>query len=87
MSIAQTVILPCKLLITNGANVNAVDRNNSTPLHLASGSGITEIAEILVENGANVNAVNISGLTPLQAAEMNGAKEIMELLIKHGGHK
>lgn len=59
-----------RLLVKNGANVNAIDKKGkTTPLHLVAGVGNSDefydIAELLVENGANVNARNADGVTPL----------------------
>ena len=58
-----------KILIEKGANVNALDSYESTPLHYAArynNSG--EAVKILIERGANVNALNIDELTPLDYA-------------------
>ena len=41
-----------KLLIQQGADVNARDANNSTPLHLASSWGKVESMRLLIEHTA-----------------------------------
>ncbi|HJD55708.1 MAG TPA: ankyrin repeat domain-containing protein [Rickettsia endosymbiont of Pyrocoelia pectoralis] len=51
-----------KDLIKQGADINALDNNNTTPLHSAR---TLEIAKILKANGANVHAKNIHHHTPL----------------------
>ena len=45
-----------KLLIDNGADINAKDREWDTPLHLAAEKGNTELARLLIDKGADVNA-------------------------------
>lgn len=61
-----------KLLIEKGANVNALDSDRNTPLHIAA-QGKTddhhEAAELLIAAGADVNAFNGDQETPLDGAE------------------
>ena len=45
-----------ELLIANGANVNAKDKDGGTPLLHATLSGHREIVELLISKGADVNA-------------------------------
>lgn len=44
-----------KFLITNGANINQLDANGTTPLHYASRMGSAEIVKLLCSKGANPN--------------------------------
>ena len=46
-----------KHLINEGADVNAKDVYEKTPLHWAAEKGHKEIVEILLKKGANVNSV------------------------------
>ena len=57
---------------------------HSTPLHLASSSGIPEIVRILVEKGSDVNAQNEIHMTPLHRASHRGHAKSVQLLINHG---
>ena len=46
-----------KVLIRNGANVNAVDKDIWKALHYAASRGHIDVAKVLIQNGADVNAV------------------------------
>jgi len=54
-----------KLLLKNGADVNARDKQDMTALMWASERGHTEMVKLLLENGADVNANNNDGQTAL----------------------
>merc|ERR1719205_367778 len=54
-----------KFLITNGAMINAKDKDESTPLHFAARSGNVGIVKLLIENGAIIDAQKKYRYTPL----------------------
>ncbi len=62
-----------KILVEAGANVNAVNEADFTPLHGAAFRGLNEIIQYLVEHGANINARDFRGRTPYRIAE--GSKQ------------
>jgi len=74
-------------MLDKGADVNARDTLQNTPLHGAAEAGKTEVAELLIRMGADVNAKNVDGLvhigfsTPLHEA---ANAEVAELLIRKG---
>jgi ankyrin repeat protein len=79
-----------ELLISEGADVNAITLEGSTPLHFAAWNGRKEIAEILIDNGADLNVINneLAGtpfITALDWAIQQGKTETADLLRKHGG--
>ena len=73
-----------KLLIAQGADVNAKTEGGDTPLHFAASMGHKEIAELLIANGADVNAKSQHEHTPLHFAARTGEKEVAGLLIDKG---
>ena len=71
-----------------GADVNAKDGWEWTPLHIAAGKSHKEIIELLIGKGADVNALNNKGDTPLDLAMPDSpfdSTELADLLRKHGG--
>lgn len=73
-----------KLLISRGANVNATDYLNRTPLHYATKKKATKVAEVLISNGANIDAKTTKGWTPLFEASRWESFDIMDMLIQAG---
>ena len=59
-----------ELLIEKGADVNAVGKSETTPLHLAAYWDHKDIAELLINNGADVNAEGKQGETPFDSASL-----------------
>ena len=49
-------IVAVRRLLERGANVNARDNSQETPLHHAAYWGKTEVAALLIQKGAKVNA-------------------------------
>ncbi|WP_020531549.1 ankyrin repeat domain-containing protein [Flexithrix dorotheae] len=74
-----------KLLIENGANVNARQMQGVTPLHSAAHNGEAEIVKLLLENGAKVNAKLETGQTALAMAIDKNFGAITDLLREKGG--
>lgn len=75
-----------RFLIENGANVNAGNHWNNTPLHLVARQGNEEFVKLLLAHGAQVNAKNFSDETPLHwAAEVN-CLGVLEILLDNGAN-
>ena len=47
-----------KVLIENGADVNAVQKDKWSALHFVARNGYVDVVKVLIENGADVNAVH-----------------------------
>ena len=52
----------------NAKNVNGVDGQGRTPLHVAAIAGQHEVVQILVQARSNVHLTDAEGMTPLQSA-------------------
>ena len=72
-----------KDLLAEGADVNAMDKDGNTPLHIVTHSGHKEMIKLLISNGADVNAKGRFG-TPIHNAVSSGYKEIVQLLVDEG---
>ena len=75
-----------KALVEAGADVNARDANQATPLHWAVATGRTNlpILQYLVDHGADVNTKNAWDITPLHSAALNGDAPAVERLLELG---
>ena len=72
-----------KLLLENGANLNATNGFEKSVLHTAVSRGNYEMSEWLLNNGAYVDSQNKNKDTPLHNAA-NGNIDLCTLLLKHG---
>lgn len=75
-------IAAVELLLQNGANIEAVDSWNQTPLIHAVCLGHTKVFEFLLKNKANPNAKDIHSRTALMYAANKNNIEIIDLLLK-----
>ncbi len=72
-----------KLLLDKGADINAKNKRNSTPLHWAIHDE-TKV-RLLVTRGADIHAKQIEGRTPLyQAAVLANGSAVVRLLLEKG---
>ncbi|KAH3722026.1 hypothetical protein DPMN_064975, partial [Dreissena polymorpha] len=71
------------ILVRNGANVNCLDKDGSTPLHKCCSGNKAGIISILINEGkANVNERNPkSGWSPLHTAAFKGHLECIKILL------
>ena len=72
-------------VINKGANVNAKDKHQFTPLHHAASRGNLHAVQRLVKRGAKQNARDtLFGRTPLSMAVSEGRTEVVRYLLKSG---
>ncbi|XP_005105087.1 serine/threonine-protein phosphatase 6 regulatory ankyrin repeat subunit B [Aplysia californica] len=72
-----------KLLQAN-ADINAVDEDGNTGLHLACSESNIPVVRLLIERGADVNARDVDGETPLVRVCLARNVELIDLLLKAG---
>jgi ankyrin repeat protein len=84
-AIAERHVELAALLVAKGANVNARNLSQLTPLHfLAANLHDRNLAELLIRHGADVNAKDQAGHTPLEGAMRAHNDEVTEVLRGHG---
>jgi ankyrin repeat protein len=72
-----------RCLLAHGADIDALDDDHASPLHLASYWGCVTGAQLLLERGANVHLEDEKGRTPFQVASEEHHEEITKLLSGH----
>ena len=74
-----------ELLLDEGnGQINALDGERNTPLHLAAGMGHEKVANAIVERGGSLNLRNVEGQTPRQLALANGHTKLARTLERLG---
>ncbi|HEY0323557.1 MAG TPA: ankyrin repeat domain-containing protein [Pyrinomonadaceae bacterium] len=73
-----------KLLVAQGADVNALSRDEWTPLMIASLGGDVEMVKTLFGNGAALHDAGGKGWTALMIATIEGQTDVVRALLEHG---
>ena len=73
-----------KLLVEKGADIHAVERLGSTPLHAAAGKGQTDTVNYLLNQGADINSRSVAGYSALFCALNRGHAATAKALIERG---
>ena len=76
-----------KLLLSNGADVKAVDEDNWTALIWAAWTGMPTVVEELVKAGSDVNALDNKKQSALMIAAQRGNDKVVEILINAGADR
>ncbi|KAI2601749.1 ankyrin [Hypoxylon sp. NC1633] len=74
-------------LLEKGADVNALDKDENTPLHVAilsKSSKTDEIVRKLISNGAELDFRDDNGATPLMLAAKDGLWNVVKILLDAG---
>ena len=73
-----------RLLLTDGADVNAKDKFSQTALMYSSRVGNIDLVRLLVESGADLNITAKYNLSALMLAVINEHPEVVRFLITAG---
>ena len=74
-----------QIIIEHGADVNATNKQNITPLMVASSKGNVDAMNVLLNARADPNVTSVDGGTWLHAAlEGDCSKEALQVIIEHG---
>ncbi len=73
-----------ELFLDLGADVNAQNHNQETPLHLAVYQGSTEVVSKLLAAGADPNLTDQQGTAPMHVAIDRHNLPLFQLLVDHG---
>jgi ankyrin repeat protein len=73
-----------KLLLNNGAELEAKSNDGPTPLLSAASNGHAAIVKLLIDNGAELEAKDYYGWTALSLAANNGHEALVKLLLEKG---
>ena len=78
-----------RLLIENGADVNAQEIKGWSPLHFATQSNLPGLVKLLIEKGANLNSQDAWGNVPLLRAlhSCDSETETVSILLQAGADK
>ncbi|OMJ65898.1 hypothetical protein SteCoe_37454 [Stentor coeruleus] len=68
-----------KLLVRSGANINAVDATDNTPVHYSAQVGSKDFLEWLISKGPDLSIKNSEGKT---AVEMSTRESVQEVFLK-----
>lgn len=76
----------CRLLISAGAVVDAINNKGSSPLHMACLSSTADpaIAQLLLDGGAFIDARDDRGTTPVLAAAANNRLDLLHFFLAEG---
>jgi uncharacterized protein len=69
-----------RLLVTKGANLNAVAPNGLTPLMLAAKNGYPDVVKVLIQAGANRDLLDPKGSSALEIAIRAGNADVADLM-------
>jgi ankyrin repeat protein len=77
-----------KLMVSYGANIDAVNNYRCTPLHKGAGGekDCLKLCEILLKHKAKIDAVDEVGDQPLHWACQKGHSETVKLMVSYGGN-
>jgi ankyrin repeat protein len=73
-----------RVLLKHGADTEARDNSDFSPLEQVANNGHAELAQVLLEHGADANARDKTRCTPLYWASGIGQLAVAQVLLSHG---
>ncbi|XP_060140160.1 protein phosphatase 1 regulatory inhibitor subunit 16B isoform X2 [Globicephala melas] len=80
----QQMISDIHCMIAAGQDLDWIDAQGATLLHIAGANGYLRAAELLLDHGVRVDVKDWDGWEPLHAAAFWGQMQMAELLVSHG---
>ena len=71
-----------EVLLGQGAEINATDKNGWTPLHCAARAGYLDVVKLLVESGASPKNETNLGSAPIWFAASEGHNDVLKYLME-----
>ena len=84
--ISRNNISAIRYLILTGVNINILDEDRTSPLHVACACSSLEVVEEVLNQGAMINIPDIVGWTALHIACYCLRADVVLLLLKKGAH-
>ena len=84
--ISKNNIAAIRYLIMSGVNINILDEDRTSPLHVACACSSLEVVEEILNQGAMINIPDIVGWTALHIACYCLRADVVLLLLKKGAH-
>uniref|UniRef100_A0AAQ4Q9F5 Ankyrin 1, erythrocytic b n=1 Tax=Gasterosteus aculeatus aculeatus TaxID=481459 RepID=A0AAQ4Q9F5_GASAC len=76
-------VMMVRLLLDRGAQIDAVTKDELTPLHCAARNGHARIIEILLEHGAPIQAKTKNGLSPIHMSAQGDHMDCVRQLLQY----
>ena len=76
-----------KVLVSRGANINVIDKNNQTPIFYSINNGNLVAVKLFLPKVKNINLQNGKGDTCLTLAAYSGFVSIVKVLLAQGAEK
>ncbi|KAL3848329.1 hypothetical protein ACJMK2_019197 [Sinanodonta woodiana] len=84
LDIPRQMLAEVKNLLVSGADMNALNSNGISLLHISSANGYKQVMKALLQNfKTDVNVVDIRGWTPLHVAARFDQVKAVKMLLKH----
>lgn len=73
-------------LISNGCDVNLLDCDHCSPIHIAADKGLVKCTKKLVQRNSLLDVFNKKGLSPLMLSCLKGFTDVVSILLQKGAN-